>query len=99
MLNLAVGSAQTGAYRHTVLSLTAVDSPTKQRLADMGLVVLSGPDELAMRRAIAETDIVQVHFWNTPTLYRWLQKDLPAMRLLVQVQIGGLYAPQMIIPE
>jgi glycosyltransferase involved in cell wall biosynthesis len=48
------------------------------------------------REAVERADVVVVHFWNTPELYAWLRSDLPSLRLLLVLHVGGLHAPQVV---
>lgn len=64
-----------------------------------GLTVLGIPDPADLRAAVADSDVVHLHFWNTPEVYEFLRSDLPPMRLLVTMHVGGEHAPQVITRE
>lgn len=58
--------------------------------------VLDAPDSAALRAALQESDLVLVHFWNTPELYEWLRTDLPPLRLSVWFHVAGDQPPHII---
>lgn len=57
------------------------------------------PPEGDLLEAIAGADIVQVHFWNTPELYRFLLMEKPAARLLAWLHVAGDTSPQVLTAE
>lgn len=75
-------------------------SPGGARMAEeRGLAVLDAPAPAALRRAVAAADVVHVHWWNDPGIYRFLMSDLPASRLLLFVHVAGDVPPNVLIPE
>lgn len=50
-------------------------------------------------QAIEAADIVHVHFWNCPSLYRALGRPWPAARVLTWCHVGGDEPPQVLIPD
>jgi glycosyltransferase involved in cell wall biosynthesis len=93
---LARYSGRGGVYRHRVISLCPTDPRLAARTASEGTVVLNAPDEEERDRELTECDIAVVHFWNTPELFAFLRRGLPAVRLLLCPHIGGLHAPHVI---
>ena len=82
---------------HRLAGLASDDTPEGAAMARRaGLEVLGrrGPEALA--EAVADSDIVHLHFWNTPEIYEFLRADLPPLRLLVTMHVGGAHAPQVI---
>lgn len=66
---------------------------------EAGLEVLDAPDPGTLRRAVEEADVLQVHWWNDPGIYRFLMSDLPPARLLLFVHVAGDAPPNVLIPE
>jgi len=64
-----------------------------------GLTVLEAHDPASLRGALEASDIVHLHYWNTPEMDAFLRSGLPPMRLLATMHIGGEHAPQVITPE
>lgn len=64
-----------------------------------GLAVLEAHGADALRGALEASDIVHLHYWNTPEMDAFLRADLPPMRLVVTMHIGGEHPPQVITPE
>lgn len=96
LTTLATASAATGEYAHRALSYLPADGGLVKQLQGLGVAVVDAPDRDTLWRAISHADIVHVHFWNTPELYRLLRSDWPACRVVLCPHIGGLYAPQVI---
>lgn len=61
-----------------------------------GLEVLRSPSPDKISEEIKEADIVQLHFWNNPTLSEFLRSDWPSMRLLVWLKVFGEHPPQVV---
>jgi glycosyltransferase involved in cell wall biosynthesis len=51
-----------------------------------------------LHEAIAGSDLVHLHLWNTPELVELLESDLPPCRLLVWPHVAGHTPPQVIDP-
>lgn len=91
---------QLGGSSHSLVSLTPANPRSSLILAnEAGLKVLEAPAPETLRRVVAQHDIVHLHFWNSPEIYRFLCSDLPPMRLLATVHVGGEHAPQVITRE
>jgi len=91
---------QLGGSTHSLVSLSPANPRSSLSLArEAGLNVVEAPAEQTLKRIIAQHDIVHLHFWNSPETYEFLRSDLPAMRLLVTVHVGGEHAPQVITRE
>jgi glycosyltransferase involved in cell wall biosynthesis len=61
--------------------------------------VLAAPEPARLQAAIAQADIVQVHFWNAPELYALLRSNWPPARLVLWLHIGGDQPPQVVTRE
>jgi len=58
--------------------------------------ILNAPDRATILREIENSDIVHLHFWNTPEMYEFLRSGLHSMRLLIKFNIGGKHPPHII---
>ncbi|BAQ60055.1 glycosyl transferase [Geminocystis sp. NIES-3708] len=58
--------------------------------------VFRKPDREILIQEIEKADIVQIHFWNNPSIYEFLSLDFPPMRLLLWFKIIGDKPPQII---
>ncbi len=85
---------------HRLISLDSGIHPfVALRVKKAGITILKQPDESTLHQEIKNADIVQVHFWNHPSLYEFLRSDLPEMRLLFWFKIFGAHAPQVITKD
>lgn len=58
------------------------------------------PDQKTLRELIAETDILEINYWNHPLLTALLnQIELPPARIVVRSHILGTAAPQVLTSE
>ena len=83
-----VTSSRTGHphIRHSVLSLQPGEyMPLTFELRRQGAEVLRGCGIEAAAARIGRADIVMLHLWNTPRIWRLLASDLPAARYMVWV--------------
>ncbi|QPC90588.1 glycosyltransferase family 4 protein [Mesorhizobium sp. INR15] len=80
---------------HTIISLQAGDHmPLLFELRRLGAEILRAPGMEKTAAEISGADVVLVHFWNTPSLWRLLTADLPPARYVVWALILGANAPQ-----
>ncbi len=87
-------------YQHRALTLQGEAYPLALILAKQaGLTVRRHLDPESLREEVAAADVVQVHFWNSPEIYRFLASELPPLRLLVWFKVAGDRAPQVITPR
>jgi len=96
LLTMAATSTRRGGFQHRVVSLIRAPAALAGATARLGIDLLDAPDHAALRRAVEAADIVQLHFWNTPEVYEWLRGELPALRLLTRVNVGGGHPPQVL---
>jgi glycosyltransferase involved in cell wall biosynthesis len=96
MLNLAKYSAQTGDFRHQIVSLVPADASALLLARTAGAAVLDHPDRGSLCQVMQEADIVQVHFWNSPELYTFLCTEQPASRMLAWIAVAGDQPPHML---
>lgn len=98
LISLAKYQARLGLpHQHDVVTLERDNYPLALLMAKRaGLNVRRHPSSTELDKSIAAADIVQVHFWNNPTNYRFLRRSWPEMRCLVRLHIFGHNAPQAI---
>ncbi|MTJ83898.1 MAG: glycosyltransferase [Telmatospirillum sp.] len=93
-----IATAATGGsqFRHSVICLEKPEkSQFVERLDAAGCDVVIKPDDRDLLRRLEEADIVQVEFWNHPTLPAILcRPDLPAMRMIAWCHVSGLHHPR-----
>jgi glycosyltransferase involved in cell wall biosynthesis len=89
LLSLAAGM-------DTIVSLGAIDPLMRARAEAAGATVLDGAGRVP---ALDATDVVLVHFWNTPELYEFLRGGLPPVRLAVWAHVAGNSPPQVVTRE
>ena len=99
MINAARHAAQLAPFAHAVLSLGPCEPGARALAHAAGLNVLEQPGPAELHRAVADADIVHVHFWNTPELYAFLRTDKPAARVLIWIHVAGDHAPQIVTDE
>jgi glycosyltransferase involved in cell wall biosynthesis len=99
LIATAQQSVRSGGHEHVVVTLRREAYPLAvARARAAGLIVRRALDRETLAREIADADIVQLHFWNSPDHYGFLRAAWPAHRLLVRVAIAGTRAPQVLIP-
>jgi hypothetical protein len=83
------------ATSQMVLSLRAPDPKAAELARSADLEILPDGDRALARQAVADADIVHVHFWNTPELYAWLREPLPPVRVVLTVHVAGEHPAQV----
>ena len=68
-------------------------------IADAGPSTIAEASPSTIAEAIDASDIVHVHFWNSPSLYRTLGRPWPAARVLTWCHVGGDEPPQVLTPD
>jgi glycosyltransferase involved in cell wall biosynthesis len=89
-------SARARGTEHQVLSLLPPHPAAQARACSEGLTMRPATE---FYRAAGNTDILHVHFWNSPDLYSALEFELPAARIAVTCHVGGSTAPQILTRE
>ncbi len=85
------------AQIHRVTTLEPLVSPVgglMARSAGLELIPFSGDHDL--RRSIEESDIVLLHYWNSPAVNRFLRLARSPMRLLLWLRVYGEHAPHVL---
>lgn len=96
LISLVRHSRRFGGPEHAAVSLQRADAKGLELARAEGLAVLDQPGPRQLNRALAEADIVLVHWWNCPELAAFFRRDLPPMRLAMWVHVGGYYAPNLL---
>lgn len=86
-------------FGHRALSILPASPGALHAAERAGIEVIDAPGYERILRAIEQADIVQVHFWNSPEMYELLRTDLPKMRLMLRLNVGGEKAPQVLTEE
>jgi glycosyltransferase involved in cell wall biosynthesis len=97
LLTCASGCTKSNGTRHRIASLAPVPGKESRELAwQYGLELLEAPEQAELFKAIEVSDIIHLHYWNAPHINEFLHYDLPPMRLLIKLWVGGLHPPQVI---
>lgn len=99
MVGIARYAARLGTSEHRIASLLPAEPAAEIFRREARVPLMECPSPGALRQAIADADIVQLHFWNSPELYDWLHRPWPAMRLLGWIHVAGTHAPQLVTPD
>ncbi|BBK36026.1 hypothetical protein STAQ_11040 [Allostella sp. ATCC 35155] len=84
------------AGRHRVLALEAPTSPlTRLELARAGIPVIPADGEAA---ALADADVVLIHFWNTPSTLAFLERLPSGLPTVGWAKVNGAAPPQLVPP-
>jgi glycosyltransferase involved in cell wall biosynthesis len=86
------------ADRHSVYCLDDISDDSTKKAKALSLSVRSamGRDLPGLMAAVASADVVLVHWWNNPGLYRLLVNEtFPPCRLVVWSHVAGHAAPQV----
>jgi hypothetical protein len=94
----AAAVSQHAEVAHTVASLRPAHPEVAALARSSGIEVLDGSRE-DLTEPLARADLVHLHFWNSPELAELLERELPAMRLLLWSHVAGHTAPQILLPE
>jgi glycosyltransferase involved in cell wall biosynthesis len=83
--------------------IVCLEKPEKsqfiEKIIDYGCKIVYCPNHNELCQEIAESDIVQIEFWNHPILLNALCSDrVPPMRLLIWYHNSGLFYPQIPLP-
>lgn len=104
---LAHAQATQSLWRHRVRCLEAI-SPETRRLAKRAAIEVTAPrtsetsaaastSATALVADMAAADVILVHWWNHPLLYRLFSKvAFPKSRLLIWSHVSGFCAPQIL---
>ena len=93
MMATAKYSLRRGDLQQTIIPLQPPDPAAVEMAKKIGMGM---SDRNTILRDMENADIVHLHFWNNPQMYEFLRSELPAMRLLVTLHIGGYHPPQIL---
>ncbi len=96
MVSVATHSRRSGGPEHTVVSLQPAERTGIELVRDANLALIDSPPPRDLKRAMAAADIVLVHWWNYPEIVRLFASELPAMRLMAWIHVGGYHAPYVL---
>jgi len=83
------------ALVHRIVSLESRVYPLLAfRLRRCGAPILSNADAASIDQAMARADVVLMHFWNTPVLWRLIARRTPPVRPVIWAKVRGDHAPQ-----
>lgn len=89
----------------TVISLLPAEKAAIPLLSPSKVRLISGESQAVIEEEISNTDIVHVHFWNTPEIYKFLRcntihsPESERTRVIVWVVVSGTTAPHTITQE
>jgi len=98
---LAAETASDSPFIHQAASLEYLNERTKAHFHDHGIDWLdevAHRDQEQLNELLVRADIVLVHWWNHPLVYRFLHQGLPPVRLLIWSHVNGYFAPQVFFP-
>lgn len=98
-VTLAKYSARQGPFDHALLSLRPATKTGAAWARQAGVGVRHAPTLAEAIDAVAEADLVHLHFWNSPELYAFMRSDWPPARLVVWLHVAGDTAPQVVTPQ
>lgn len=99
MVFCAEACCRSTAMRHVAIGLAPAPVPLAlEFIRQHGIEAVDAPERSRLLDLVAEADIVQLHYWNAPSLDALLRAELPPMRLAIQMHIGGGHAPHVITP-
>ena len=82
-------------------SIAVLDVPVSRKMLlaarRLKIDVIVRPDQTKLRHLIIDADVVEIHYWNHPTLLALLREmRFPPARLVMNSHILGLTAPQVL---
>ena len=84
---------------HRVISLQR-PTPEGLKLAELeGYEVDHGRGKPFLDYQIAQSDIVHLHWRNSPAILEFMRMDFVPSRMLVWCHVAGMHVPQVIVPE
>ncbi|NEO58066.1 MAG: glycosyltransferase family 4 protein [Okeania sp. SIO3B5] len=97
MIVLAKALLQYKQIQQSVISLLPAQALGINLAHKAGLVdIIESPTPEQSEEAVRQADLIQVHFWNNPDIYRFLTLDLPPSRILIWCHISGVQLPHII---
>jgi glycosyltransferase involved in cell wall biosynthesis len=94
VISSAHASNTSGAFRHSIASLSPVTDSVYRFLSQMGIPLIYGDE--ALQKAFVAADIVHAHYWNSPSFFDFWSGDHQPVRLAITSHISGRAAPQRV---
>ncbi len=88
-LNAAKYSVRRGEYAHTVLSLLPPLPEFVEKAEALGVCVVHPASHAERDLHVARADIVQVEWWNNPSINAFIDSSLPPCRLVAWLRVNG----------
>lgn len=79
-----------------VIALAPSDRTVAQQLRALGAEVATNADREIVDDAIGASDLVILHFWNSPEMIALMSRPWPAARVLLWARVFGAHAPQIL---
>lgn len=89
-------SARTAGHRHSIVSLNPAERPAYEFTRSSGLEVVDRPNRQILFSLIESSDLVHIHFYNTPAIYEFLNMPLQPCRRLLWMHVSGFTPPQVL---
>lgn len=92
-------------FVNTVISLLPAEQEALPLLEPANVRLISGENQTVLSQEVRNSDIVHVHFWNTPEIYKFLRSasihgpEFDHTRVIVWVVVSGVTAPHIITRE
>lgn len=99
IFTIAAKSAELGVTHHRTLVVLDVPVTPRQLIAarKLNIGVVIRPDIEELRQLVAETDVLEIDYWNHPLLTGLLRQiELPPARIVVWSRILGTAPPQVL---
>lgn len=95
LLNYLSKAKDNNGYTHEVICLDYADNNAVETAQSINLKLSDKmADNPQLLSAIAESDVVLIHWWNHPLLYDLMvRSELPPCRLIIWSHISGSHAP------
>ena len=98
-LNIARQLQLRGSSRHLFVSLAKAEPETAKSFREEGFPIIDAPTPEQLDDLIAQADVVQVDWWNTPETANLLSRELPPSRLVLWSVVTGDAPPHVISEE
>ena len=79
-----------------VIALAPSERTIAQQLRALGVEVMTNADRVIVDDAIGASDLVMLHFWNSPEMFALMSRPWPAARVLLWARVFGAHAPQIL---
>jgi len=82
-------------FSHRILALEPGGYPFLAfRLRRCGAVIHHNPDDAALEEILTGSDVVLMHFWNTPRIWRVIARRTLPVRSVIWAKVRGEHLPQ-----